>query len=51
MRMDFTGDCLSTATAATAVGHEVICLFVNDTADRQALMGVSNGGAKMIALR
>eukprot|EP00611_Tribonema_gayanum_P008787 TRINITY_DN1841_c0_g2_i2.p1 TRINITY_DN1841_c0_g2~~TRINITY_DN1841_c0_g2_i2.p1 ORF type:complete len:511 (-),score=142.39 TRINITY_DN1841_c0_g2_i2:352-1884(-) len=51
LSIDYTGDTLSSTSAGVAVGHDIVCLFVNDTADRAALMALSNAGVKMIAMR
>jgi D-lactate dehydrogenase len=49
--ISYTTDTLSADTASNAAGHDILCLFVNDTADQHALMSLSNMGIKMIALR
>ena len=42
---------LNTATAALAKGHDTVCLFVNDKADKQTIEQLSSNGIKLIALR
>jgi D-lactate dehydrogenase len=49
--ISYTTDTLSADTASNAAGHDILCLFVNDTADQQALKSLSNMGIKMIAMR
>ena len=42
---------LNTATAALAKGHNTVCLFVNDKADKQTIEQLASNGIKLIALR
>lgn len=49
--MDFTQDRLSADTAKFAAGYDAVCLFVNDTADSNAIRILSLCGVKMIAMR
>ncbi|MCG8481513.1 MAG: 2-hydroxyacid dehydrogenase, partial [Spirochaetales bacterium] len=42
---------LNRDTAPLAEGAEVVCIFVNDTADRHALEELARVGVKMVALR
>lgn len=42
---------LNVTTAMTAKGANAVCLFVNDTADRETLMALKKIGIKLIALR
>jgi hypothetical protein len=49
--MEYTNDRLSQKSAAYAAGFDVVCLFVNDTADAETIRIISNGGVKMIANR
>ncbi len=42
---------LDEQTSALAQGAEAVCIFVNDVANRQALVQLAAGGAKIIALR
>jgi len=51
VQMDYTQDRLSVKTAKFAAGYDAVCLFVNDTADKEALLILSMGGVKMIAMR
>lgn len=49
--MDYTSDRLDMKTAKYAAGYDAVCLFVNDTADTEALWVLSMGGVKFIAMR
>jgi hypothetical protein len=49
--MEYTTDRLSSKTATYAAGFDVVCLFVNDTADAETIRILSNSGVKMIANR
>lgn len=49
--MDYTTERLSAKTAVFGAGFDVVCLFVNDTADADAIKILSNNGVKMIANR
>jgi len=49
--MDFTQDRLDAKTAKFAAGYDAVCLFVNDTADQEALTILSMGGVKLVAMR
>mmetsp|Transcript_26568 Transcript_26568/g.59964 ORF Transcript_26568/g.59964 Transcript_26568/m.59964 type:complete len:505 (+) Transcript_26568:257-1771(+) len=51
IKMDFTQDRLSEGTAKFAAGYDAVCLFVNDTADSNAIRILSLCGVKMIAMR
>lgn len=51
VKMDYTQDRLNFKTARFAAGHDAVCLFVNDTADAEALWVLSMAGVKMIAMR
>lgn len=51
IKMDFTQDRLDAKTAKFAAGYDAVCLFVNDTADREALLILSMGGVKLLAMR
>ncbi len=42
---------LSTETASSAKGSQVVCVFVNDQADRDCLKTLASLGVKLIALR
>jgi D-lactate dehydrogenase len=42
---------LSPATAQLAVGHEVVCAFVNDDLSREVLEQLTRGSVRLIALR
>src|SRR4030095_5359589 len=42
---------LNTATAALAKGHNAVCLFVNDKADKQTIEQLASNGIRLIALR
>ena len=42
---------LNIATAALAKGHNTVCLFVNDKADKQTIEQLASNGIKLIALR
>lgn len=42
---------LDAATASLAVGHEAVCVFVNDDLDRAALGVLAAGGTRLVALR
>lgn len=42
---------LNADTASLASGFEAVCVFVNDTLDRQTLEVLKEGGVKVIALR
>ncbi|WP_187263826.1 2-hydroxyacid dehydrogenase [Pontibacter beigongshangensis] len=42
---------LTTATAILAKGHEVVCVFVNDTVSADILQVLAEQGVKLIALR
>jgi D-lactate dehydrogenase len=39
------------STAKLAEGHEVVCAFVNDRADRETLQILASGGTRLLALR
>lgn len=49
--MDYTADRLDLKTARFAAGYDAVCLFVNDTADRETITALSMGGVKLIAMR
>lgn len=51
LQMDYTSDRLDMKTAKYAAGYDAVCLFVNDTADTEALWVLSMGGVKFIAMR
>lgn len=42
---------LDATTAPLAAGADVVCVFVNDTADRETLRLLAESGVKMVALR
>lgn len=42
---------LDAKTAALASGHEAVCVFVNDSADSEALQALNELGVKYIAIR
>jgi len=42
---------LGPASAALAIGHEAVCIFVNDVADASVLELLQNGCTKLVALR
>lgn len=42
---------LAAANAASADGCEIVCVFVNDTVDRECLVALSARGIKLVALR
>lgn len=42
---------LDAHSAAAADGHDAVCIFVNDTADRAAVERLAAGGVRAIALR
>eukprot|EP00121_Abeoforma_whisleri_P001729 Awhi_evm2s1540 len=42
---------LGPATYNLASGHQVVCVFVNDTVDKETIKGLHHVGVKMIALR
>ncbi len=42
---------LSKETAILAKGYDVVCIFVNDTADKETLNFLEENGVKLIALR
>jgi D-lactate dehydrogenase len=42
---------LSTETAGTALGAQVVCVFVNDRLDRACLDALAGHGVKLVALR
>lgn len=42
---------LDKGTASLAVGHDVVCIFVNDTADQTVIDTLYKNGVKLIALR
>ncbi|MCI8352656.1 MAG: 2-hydroxyacid dehydrogenase [Clostridia bacterium] len=42
---------LSKETAILAKGYDVVCIFVNDTADKETLKILEENGVKLIALR
>lgn len=42
---------LSSETAITAKGHEVVCVFVNDRLDESCLKSLGEMGVKLVALR
>lgn len=42
---------LSENTVKLAEGHDVVCIFVNDTVDAKVIDGLVEGGVKLIALR
>ena len=42
---------LNAATVALAKGHDAVCLFVNDKADKQTIEQLASNGIKLIALR
>lgn len=49
--MNFTNDRLDTHTATYAAGYDAVCLFVNDTADKEVIRLLGVCGVKMIAMR
>jgi len=49
--MEYTTERLSTKSAVYAAGFDVVCLFVNDTADAATIKILSANGTKMIANR
>eukprot|EP00903_Cladosiphon_okamuranus_P019710 g18112.t1 len=51
VRVDFTSDTLSASSVSTAVGYDVVCLFVNDVADGEVLKTLGRFGVGMVALR
>lgn len=51
VEMDYTADRLDLKTARFAAGYDAVCLFVNDTADRETITALSMGGVKLIAMR
>ena len=48
--MEYTTDRLSSKSASYAAGFDVVCLFVNDTADAETIQILSNGGVKMVRI-
>lgn len=42
---------LNEETAPLAAGHDVVCIFVNDTANKEVLLKLKKLGVKLIALR
>lgn len=42
---------LTTLTARLASGHQAVCVFVNDVADRAVLEALASGGVRLLALR
>lgn len=42
---------LSSTTAASAAGSQMVCVFVNDCVDRACLERLSSAGVKLVALR
>lgn len=51
LEWDFHEFRLSSATAGTASGAEVVCVFVNDRLDRDCLETLSASGVKLVVLR
>jgi len=51
LEFTFLEPTLTNHTAQLAAGHEVICIFVNDTADETVLKQLSAAGVRHIALR
>jgi len=49
--MEYTTERLSSRTAIFAAGFDVVCLFVNDTADAETIKILSKNGTKLIANR
>jgi len=49
--MEYTTERLSSQSAVFAAGFDIVCLFVNDTADAETIKILSNNGTKMIANR
>ena len=49
--LDFFEPRLSEHTATLASGCPVVCVFVNDRLDRQALKAIAEGGTRLVALR
>jgi D-lactate dehydrogenase len=50
-QLDYFQDLLDLDTAALAVGHDAVCIFVNDNADAAVLEVLRRGGTGLIALR
>lgn len=51
IKITYTTERLSTQSAVYASGHDVVCLFVNDTADADTIKILSKVGVKMISNR
>lgn len=51
IEMEFTNDRLSEQSALYAAGYDAVCLFVNDTANANALRILSMLGVRFIAMR
>ncbi len=51
IEMEFTHDRLSEQSATYAAGYDAVCLFVNDTANANALRILSMLGVRLIAMR
>jgi len=51
IQMEYTTERLSSKSAPYAQGFDVVCLFVNDTADADTIKILSESGVKMIANR
>lgn len=49
--LTFFEERLSAKTAMLAAGYDVVCLFVNDAADAEAIRILASGGTRMLALR
>lgn len=49
--LTFIKEKLSKATVHRAKGHDVVCVFVNDTVDGDVIRALKDQGCKMIALR
>jgi len=51
IKMEYTTERLSAKSASYAAGYDVVCLFVNDTADAETIQILSGNGVKMITNR
>ena len=49
--LDFFETSLTAATTTLVQGHEAVCLFVNDVADRPVLSALAHAGVRLLALR
>lgn len=51
IQIEYTTERLTAKSASYASGHDIVCLFVNDTADSKTIKILSENGVKMIANR